>query len=238
MEIHNTMEDVVLRYLDEFLKAKKDICKCDQCRLDMACFALNKIRPLYVASGRGVVHTEFNKRQNAQNDIDVLSTISEAVTVISSTRRHENDKPVELKDDNYNDYGNFETEGNFFYNFSQIVGRVLDAENMLPLSDVKVELFSSLDNKHARMFSKRWKNPLTIVEAMKGIFNFWPEPVLTNQDGIQTDFQYSIRVSCEGYESLMRTFDIRVISSSKLKRSINKDNIYYLEDIYLSKETE
>ncbi len=236
MEIHNTMEDVVLSYLDEFISENENICKCDQCRLDMACFALNKIRPLYVASGRGVIHTEFNKRQNVQADIDVLSTIAEAVSVISSTRRHDVGSPVELRNDLVTDYSRYEGTGNYFYNFSQVVGRVIDAESLLPLEDVKVELFSSIDSKHAKMFSKTWKNPVTIVKAMNGLFSFWPEPIITNNDGILKDFQFSIRVSKDGYEPMMRTFDIRVLSSQKLEKNINKDNFFYLEDIYLTKE--
>ena len=35
MDLHNLMEDVILQYLDEILSQKDDICKCEQCRLDM-----------------------------------------------------------------------------------------------------------------------------------------------------------------------------------------------------------
>ncbi|HOV14189.1 MAG TPA: late competence development ComFB family protein, partial [Spirochaetota bacterium] len=91
MDLHNLMEDVILQYLDEVLSLKKEeICKCEQCRLDMACYALNKIKPMYVVSSRGVIHTENKRRLNYQNEIDTYSIVTEAVDVVSKTRRHEN----------------------------------------------------------------------------------------------------------------------------------------------------
>jgi len=68
MEIHNTMEDVVLQYLDEIIELKQNICKCNNCRMDMACYALNKVKPMYVASARGIIHTENKKRRYIQDN--------------------------------------------------------------------------------------------------------------------------------------------------------------------------
>ncbi len=35
MVIHNLMEDIVKETLEDILKEKKDICQCEQCKMDM-----------------------------------------------------------------------------------------------------------------------------------------------------------------------------------------------------------
>lgn len=88
MEIHNIMEDVVIQYLEEILSLKDNICKCNQCKKDMICFSLNRIKPMYVSSSRGIIHTEINKREELQDEIDIYATVSEAIDVVSKTIRH------------------------------------------------------------------------------------------------------------------------------------------------------
>jgi competence protein ComFB len=64
MEIHNTTEDMVLSIVHDIFDAiekegKPDRpCTCYQCRLDTACYVLNRISPKYVVSSRGVARAE------------------------------------------------------------------------------------------------------------------------------------------------------------------------------------
>lgn len=236
MDLHNLMEDVILQYLEEVLNLKKDnICKCEQCKLDMACYALNKVKPMYVVSSRGVVHSQNMKRLNYQNDIDVYSIVTEAVDVVSKTRRHDDYFP---KNDTSVTQGcEYENlKGNFFFNFPQIIGRVLDSDTLSPMSDVKISLNAETSDESVKMFNERWKNPVNLVNQMQGAFSFWPVPSISDKEGIQKDFQFNLKISKEGYEPIRKFFEIRVISSKILNRFIINDNIFYIEDIYLYPE--
>ena len=91
MNIHNTMEDIVLKYLNDILAEKEDTCTCEQCKLDMVSYALNRVRPMYVVSSRGIIHTENKKKKRIQEEIDVYSMVAEAIEVVSNARRHDID---------------------------------------------------------------------------------------------------------------------------------------------------
>ena len=62
MTIHNLMEDFVYNEVNKAFEAAKDknepwfTCNCMQCRLDTVCYVLNRIKPRYTASGRGMAH--------------------------------------------------------------------------------------------------------------------------------------------------------------------------------------
>ena len=65
MDIHNLMEDIVLDTVNELFDAKVQgassvWCTCRQCRMDVACFVLNRLKPEYVLSGRGGAYSEID----------------------------------------------------------------------------------------------------------------------------------------------------------------------------------
>ena len=128
MYIHNTMEDIVLQYLEEILSLKKDICKCEQCKTDMACYALNKISPMYIVSSRGIIHTENKKREHIQEEVDIYAIVSEAIDIVANTRRHEVDdqyKNIEL--DLSKHAPKYRSDNDVFFNFPQVIGRIFDS---------------------------------------------------------------------------------------------------------------
>ncbi len=49
-ELHNLIEDEVIRITNELLKDREDICTCDKCKLDIAAIALNNLKPKYVVN--------------------------------------------------------------------------------------------------------------------------------------------------------------------------------------------
>ncbi|OHD18630.1 MAG: hypothetical protein A2086_17000 [Spirochaetes bacterium GWD1_27_9] len=236
MDLHNIMEDVILDYLAEILEAKKNICKCEQCKLDMACYALNKVKPMYVVSSRGIIHRQNQKRLNYQEEIDTYSIITEAVDVVSKTRRH-NDIQYDAKNVIYQtEEIEYHSGDACFYNFPQIVGRVLDCQTLLPISDVEVTLNYDTSDNAVKMFNGRWKNPLTIVSQMEGLFSFWSAPEFAEKEGIQKEFQLNLKIKKEGFEEIRRFFQIRLISTKELNRFIKSENIFQIEDIYLYPE--
>jgi len=237
MDIHNTMEDVVLQYLNEILEAKKDVCKCEQCITDMACYALNKVGPNYVISSRGVIHTENDKRVKIQDEIDVYATVAQAIDIVSRTRRHEvHDKYMDFDHEITKQEPRYYSESGSFFNFPQIVGRIFDSENIKLLEDVKVTLFHDTSKFIVSMFNDRWYNPIEVIDKMEGTYTFWPSPIPAEKPGIQKEFYLNMEVIKKGYDILRKFFTVKLISSGSLKKFIKKENILYIDDIFLNRE--
>jgi competence protein ComFB len=69
----NEAERTVLSELETQMAAAADICRCQDCVLDMAAFALNNVKPTYRVSLMGSVYAR------AANDKGYAAEISRAV---------------------------------------------------------------------------------------------------------------------------------------------------------------
>lgn len=87
MKIHNLMEDIVIRTLNELLKEMDDICKCEKCKTDMAAFALNNLPPKYIVTEKGEL---FAKAENMsyQFEADVTKEVIKAIRKVSKEPHH------------------------------------------------------------------------------------------------------------------------------------------------------
>lgn len=235
MVLHNAMEDLVISYLDEILENKKNICRCNYCKTDMAAYALNRVKPMYVVSSRGVIHTENNKRNAIQEEIDIYSIVAESIDVVSNLKRHEvNHNFKKVTDEPCAEFFNKITEGGNYYNFPQIVGRVLDGSTIMNLTGAKVSLYYENGNHLVPMCNSRWQNPIEIISQMEGTYTFWPIPIKAEKTKTQKDFYFNLEVSKDGYEITRKYFYLRTLSINLLRHAIKKEDIFYLDDIYLS----
>jgi competence protein ComFB len=235
MELHNLMEDIVLKFLDEMLADRKDICKCDQCKSDIMCYTLNKIKPMYVISARGIIHTENENRFRFQNEIDVMTTLSEAIDVVSVQKRHDVGKNISILEGKKSDILDDKTGEGFYFNFPQLVGRVFDSADLSPVQDAEIKLSGETGKEDIKMFNDYWQNPVKIIKAMDGGYTFWAYPLKADKAGLQKDFQFSLTVSKEGYEPAAKFFLVRVVSQKGITQHISRDNIFSIEDIFISK---
>ncbi len=83
----NVMELMVNETLDEILRAKKDICGCPRCRLDLAAVALNDLPANYVVTDEG----EVIKRAHAlkqQFKVDIIRALTKALKVVGEHPHH------------------------------------------------------------------------------------------------------------------------------------------------------
>ena len=81
-DLKNQMEDFVFTELEEQLDAiaDEDICKCNDCILDMACYALNNLTPKYRSSLMGSLYAKVENDEEAET---VKKHVSDAVWKIS-----------------------------------------------------------------------------------------------------------------------------------------------------------
>ncbi len=87
MKIKNYLEDIVREQVNRILVDKKNICTCEQCRLDMMTRALNHLPPKYVVSQRGHVHTRLDEL-TTQFQADIVREVIKAIRIISKRPRH------------------------------------------------------------------------------------------------------------------------------------------------------
>ncbi len=87
MKIVNYMEDIVRDTLESLLSERKDICKCQKCKLDMIAWALNRLPPKYVVTDKGRMYTKL-KEQEIQFRADVVQELTRAIAHISKDPQH------------------------------------------------------------------------------------------------------------------------------------------------------
>jgi competence protein ComFB len=232
-KIHNLTEDLVVKEIDKICDEiekddrKRHICTCSQCRLDAACYVLNRTKPLYVVSNRGVARIGREPLEQQQKDVDIAVLIYRALEDVAHNRRpyfdHHNtihsSKPVAF---------------GAVFNIPAIVGRVFNGVNFEPLSGIDVELWR--DGKLSVMRDLNWQNPCRLVHDTEGTFTFWPEPVPAETVGQESFFEFAVRIKTEGYETLNSFFDIPVVSEAETDIPFSMDRTFKLKDLYLFPE--
>ena len=101
MIIHNVMEDLVYtevnKLFDEAEEKKESwlTCSCMQCRVDTMCYVLNRVKPRYIKSGRGLAHfLKFEKTEKVQIMADITSLVIEGMHRVLSTKRPHDHEPI------------------------------------------------------------------------------------------------------------------------------------------------
>lgn len=85
--LKNLMEDTVEKTLDKVLPTMPNVCSCEECRLDMAAYALNRMKPKYARTDKGAILHRFDT-SSAQAEAYILSSVVTAITVISEHPHH------------------------------------------------------------------------------------------------------------------------------------------------------
>lgn len=87
--LNNLTEEVVLEMLEKMLQRDEfsDICKDEDCLLDMATYALNRLPAKYVATSRGELFSKTEELEQ-QHSVDVLSVVTRAIKIVSENDHH------------------------------------------------------------------------------------------------------------------------------------------------------
>jgi competence protein ComFB len=230
MDIHNTTEDRVINLVHEIFDSIEKSgrpdkpCTCYQCRLDTACYVLNRLPPRYVISSRGVARTESESLEKQQEDADIVSLVYEGLNKIAkSMRPHFTHNPTKKESPSI-------IKGPV-YNIPTIIGRVFNGINFEPISNIDVMLLE--DGNVATMIDPNWQNPYRLIPNTAGTFTFWPEPKKAHKVGEQRTFNFAIVIQAEGFESLQHFFTISVVSEELVQTSYSMQRTYKIPDLYL-----
>jgi competence protein ComFB len=253
-KIHNLTEDMVIREVDaicdEIEKSgqKPELCTCDQCRLDTACYVLNRTQPSYVVSNRGVARLERETLERRQKGIDLTVLIYKALEDVAHNRRP-----------NF-DHQSHSSKGaehaalcRAVFNIPVIIGRVFNGLNFEPLSGINVELvhggkgggngeIEGKDGDGGKLVEMRdanWQNPYRLVKDTEGTFTFWPRPIEAKTVGEQAVFEFAVRIETEGFETLSHFFEVPVASEDGENFAdipFSMDRTFKLQDLYIFPE--
>ncbi len=86
--LKNHTEELVFRVMEEELEhiSDEDVCKCQDCVLDMICMSLNKLQPRYRVSLMGSI---YSTALDGEFEQDVKNAVREAIEKISLNRAHD-----------------------------------------------------------------------------------------------------------------------------------------------------
>jgi competence protein ComFB len=229
MELHNTAEDLVFTLVDEiFTNIEKgsnpeNLCTCRQCRLDTACYVLNRTKPHYIVSNRGAARVDQETIKKQQEDADVAALVYEGIR-----RVNHNQRPSALHGEKQVAQNIEETP---VFNIPTVMGRVFNGLNFAPVAGVVVQLFSG--GALAAMKNGNWQNPCMLVPNTAGTFTFWPNPIPAETSNIHRVFEFNIRIEAEGYETLNHFFKVPVISDAQAESTFSLVRTVKVPDLYL-----
>ncbi|MBP7095991.1 MAG: late competence development ComFB family protein [Spirochaetia bacterium] len=228
MEIRNLMEDVVRQAVDELFDAEEKkralgFCTCYQCRLDVACYALNRTRPEYVISSRGVAHRDSVYVDKLQKQADVMTLVREGWERINASKRPHFEHAAGS--------GAPAPIAGPAWNFPAIIGRLFNGSNFEPLAEVPIRLDG--EDGPVRMVDPNWQNPCRIVGGTSGTFIFYPAPSKAEGAGARKTFRFSLEASIEGFEPLAHHFDLELVSDSSAVEALSMQRVHKIPDLYL-----
>ena len=192
----------------------------EECRLDVACYVLNRIPQRYVSSARGQAHTEQDIGDDQQLFVDIVTLTHEGLRRVSSVRR-----PF---------YGNEiaeRTHSGPRYFFPTITGRLLNGLTFDLISSIDVWL---LDNdRPLEMIDLRWQNPYTIDAGTAGTYLFWPLPVAADRADESRTFELEVRVTTDAYEEFHHFITVDATSSDDSSTLFSSVGELRVPDLYL-----
>ncbi len=84
--LRNLTEDYVMLVYNEIANTL-DCCKCEQCRLDIFSYTLNRLKPRYVVSSEGELMTKLCEF-DYQFETNVMSELTKAAKIVKANPRH------------------------------------------------------------------------------------------------------------------------------------------------------
>jgi competence protein ComFB len=230
MELRNSLESVVADIVEALASGRKDVCRCERCKLDMQAYALNHLPPRYIVSERGLTHAEMNILKDAQFNADIVQTVSEAVTAIASRPRpgYKHFSSARARPQRKES-----SDSRQYYNFPHILGTVFLNHEMDVANGARVTLLNETD-KPAVMAEPSWLNPYVIRGSTMGIFTFWPAVVRVSGAGKKKkEFRFTIKITCKGKKTLV-PLTIKTEPEHAAHSHVSKDNVLRLPPVFLS----
>ena len=86
--VKNYMEIIVEDILEDMLENADLKCKCEVCKDDIKAMTLNNLKPIYVATEKGVLYTRL-KEFSLQFKADVVQEILSSIKKVNNNPSHD-----------------------------------------------------------------------------------------------------------------------------------------------------
>jgi competence protein ComFB len=228
MRIHNLLEEVVIEKIDEIIRecgdkiAKEEMEIVGEYKLDVACYVLNRIDPVYIVSGRGLAYLDIDYIDKLQRDADLVTLIHQGIERVTTVQRphyaaRKGKKQQALK--------------GFFFNFPIIKGRIFNSLNFAPVHGIDIELLHR--HEHAAMIEETWQNPYHIVENTAGSYYFWPRPISAKKPGETAHYEFELLAQSSLFEEIRHFIPIDVKAEEGVVDYFRVNKIITIKDLYL-----
>lgn len=225
MQIYNITKERVTELVNKAFDSgdtPKDLCLCYQCRLDVICHVLNRAKPVYVLSERGIAHLKDNYSESLQELADLTTLIENGIHLVSKAKRAHHLEP-----------DNSEVEkSEAYFNFPTITGVILSGDTFAPIA-AKVTLM--MDEKMAVMKDNKWFNPMETKDVNNGYYLFWPKAIPCNKVGEKRKFIFQLNIESDEYETNPHFFEIELTSEEQLNEVFHSHQTYTCNNILLFK---
>ncbi|HUX42289.1 MAG TPA: late competence development ComFB family protein [Rectinemataceae bacterium] len=233
MEIRNLAEESVLAEVDAMFTEEESgkklgFCTCAQCRLDVACYVLNRIKPEYIVSSRGMAYSERDFMVTVQKRADILSLAREGWSHVAH-------RPRLTAEHGQKSRAATLPVGPAF-NLPTIMGRVFNGLNFEPVAQGEVLLLLGGDD--APMADSNWQNPFVLSPGTAGTFIFWVCPLAASEVGEHRNFTFEVRSSVPGLDPVSHYFELAMTSEREAVGDFGKHGVHKLPDILLFPHSE
>jgi competence protein ComFB len=231
MDVRNVMEDAVKVVVEELFELENKekrlgFCTCDQCRLDVECYVLNRVKPEYIVSSRGLAYSELEGLDKVQRRADLISLVKEGWGKVSHAPRQTSDHAGPRVVD--------AEHAGPFYNFPTIMGRVFDGRTFAPLGEGLVRLFGG--GVEVEMVDPNWQNPFVLAGATGGTFIFWPKPLPAGHSEEEKTFAFEIKIEVPGLEVLSHYVEMNLSPERAARLDFSLQRVHKIPDLYLFPE--
>lgn len=226
------MEDIVHAEIEnvcaEMLKnpVYQGLCTCAQCRMDVACYVLNRVQPRYFVSSRGLEREGIFSFEKQQNGADLIALIFEAFDKVTHNRRPNH---------NHENAGESSTVQTMpehpVFNIPAIIGRVLNGQNFAPMAEISVGLY--YEGKLLKMNNKNWQNPCFLNSKTEGTFTFWPDSLPADTVDESHVFEFLLQADAHGFEPLHHIFEVPVVSEHIFADTLSMERTLKLPSLYM-----
>jgi competence protein ComFB len=235
--VHNVIEDMVFAEIDNICASideigedgsgephSGEICTCPQCRIQAACYVLNRVQPFYIVSSRGLVRAEQMTMRRQQQEADIAVLAYDALKMVKQNQRENTD---------HSRKAGAHEQSLYVYNFPAIVGRIFHGLNFAPISDASVELYGEnlLERVLFPMLDENWQNPCPLISKTEGGYTFLPQPMAANAAGEHTVARFSVQCNAPGFNPLSHHFEIPVTSEVR-GASSDENRTFRVLDLY------
>lgn len=230
MKVQNLMEEFVYSRVNAMYDKLKDnlpswvSCTCDSCRLDVLTYVLNKVHPLYVVSGRGVIHSSQMLDEQVKADVDAL--VIEGIRIVSGNTRPDH----KIIANNTSKADKLITP---VFNFPLITGTVLSGSTFEPYEGASITLKDA--NGKVLMYDASWENPCRTYNSTKGTYTFWPSPVPAEREGLVKTFNFTLEVKADNCTTVTSVIEVPCISTLNTNAKLDSSLTMKVKDLYIFK---